>query len=221
MKKFVSGVVAALLLSACGQDSGSSQARTADPDRPVGQPTFVLAFGDSLFAGYNLPQSAAYPAQLEQALRQRGLNVRIQNAGVSGDTTSAGKQRMAFVLDSMTVQPDYALVEFGANDMLRGLSPDQARQNLDAILAEMDRRGIEVLLYEMKAAPNLGRDYATRFESIYPDLAEKYDATVVPFFIEPLIFDRSLVQRDQVHPTEDGVKAMVEETVDVVEDAID
>lgn len=221
MRKLIAAF-AALALSACGKAEGNkADGGTAEADTPVGQPTMVLAFGDSLFAGYNLPRSAAYPEQLEQALRQRGMNVRVQNAGVSGDTTSAGRQRLSFVLDSMTVKPDLALVELGANDMLRGLPPKQARENLDAIMAELDRRDIDIVVMGMKAAPNLGGEYAGEFNAIFPDLADKYDAEIVPFFIEPLIFNRSLVQSDQIHPTADGVKAMVEESVDTIEDALD
>lgn len=216
-------LLAALLLSACGQSEGDASAATkaADNDTPIGKPTLVLAFGDSLFAGYNLPRSQSYPSQLEAALRQRGLNVRMQNAGVSGDTTGAGRQRLEFVLDSMTTAPDVAIVELGANDMLRGLSPAQARGNLDAIMAELERRDIDVIVMEMRAAPNLGRDYRSEFDAIFPDLADKYDAELIPLFIEPLLTDRSLVQNDQVHPTAEGVKAMVDHTIDDIANALD
>lgn len=221
MRQFIT-LLAALLLAACG-DSGDDkgQSQSARDDAVAGAPQLVLAFGDSLFAGYNLSRAEAYPAQLEQALRARGLNVRVQNAGVSGDTTGAARQRLSFVLDSMTVQPDLALVELGANDMLRGLPPGQARGNLDAIMAELDRREIEIVVMGMRAAPNLGRDYIAEFNAIYPELAEKYDAALVPFFIEPLIFDRSLVQRDQIHPTADGVKAMVAESIDAIAEPLE
>lgn len=215
---------AALLLAACGQgDAGGAAAKASSTgaDAPVGRPVLVLALGDSLFAGYNLSRSEAYPQQLELALREKGLNVRVQNAGVSGDTTAAGRQRLAFVLDSMTTKPDLALVEFGGNDMLRGLPPAEARKNLEAIVAELDRRDIEVVIMGMRAAPNLGSRYVSDFDSIYPDLAEKYDAELVPFFIEPLIFNRSLVQSDQIHPTADGVKAMVEHSVDDIAEALE
>ncbi|WP_066553707.1 arylesterase [Croceicoccus bisphenolivorans] len=221
MRNFVA-VLVAILLAACGQASGDAgTSQPGEADAPVGKPVLVLAFGDSLFAGYRLARAEAYPAQLETALRGRGMNVRVQNAGVSGDTTGAGRQRLEFVLDSMTVKPDVALVELGANDMLRGLSPAQARANLDAIMAELDKRDIDVVVMGMRAAPNLGSDYADEFDAIFPDLADKYDAELVPFFIEPLIFDRSLVQDDQVHPTAQGVKAMVEHSVEEIADAID
>jgi len=214
-------LAAALFLSACGQSESGSTASAAADNGPVGKPVLVLAFGDSLFAGYNLTRAQAYPSQLEMALRERGINARIQNAGVSGDTTGAGRQRLSFVLDSMTTPPDIALVELGANDMLRGLSPAQARGNLDAIMAELDRRDIDIVVMEMRAAPNLGSDYRSEFDAIFPDLADKYDADLVPFFIEPLLTDRSLVQNDQVHPTAEGVKAMVSHSVDEIADAIE
>ncbi|WP_240654593.1 arylesterase [Croceicoccus ponticola] len=213
---------AALLLAACGQADGETTGTDRDAAAgPVGKPVLVLAFGDSLMAGYNLQRAQAFPAQLETALRDRGINARVQNAAVSGDTTRAGRQRLNFVLDSMTVKPDVALVEFGGNDMLRGLPPAQAKANLDAILAEFDRRDIAVIVMGMRAAPNLGREYVSEFDAIFPDLAEKYDAEIVPFFIEPLIFNRSLVQNDQIHPTAEGVTAMVEHSVDDIAEAID
>ncbi len=214
----------ALLLAACGQtdgDGAGGNAGAVGADAPVGKPVLVLALGDSLFAGYNLPRAEAYPQQLETALRERGLNVRVQNAGVSGDTTAAGRQRLSFVLDSMTTKPDLALVEFGGNDMLRGLPPAEAKANLEAIVAELDRREIDVVIMGMRAAPNLGSSYVSQFDGMYPELAEKYDADLVPFFIEPLIFDRSLVQNDQIHPTAAGVKAMVDHSVDDIAEALD
>lgn len=217
-------LAAALFLAACGQtdgDGAGGNAGAVGADAPVGKPVLVLALGDSLFAGYNLPRAEAYPQQLETALRERGLNVRVQNAGVSGDTTAAGRQRLSFVLDSMTTKPDLALVEFGGNDMLRGLPPAEAKANLEAIVAELDRRDIDVVIMGMRAAPNLGSSYVSQFDGMYPELAEKYDADLVPFFIEPLIFDRSLVQNDQIHPTAAGVKAMVDHSVDDIAEALD
>lgn len=214
----------ALLLAACGQDGGTATAEgkaAADDGAPVGKPVLVLALGDSLFAGYRLSRAEAYPAQLELALRERGLNVRVQNAGVSGDTTAAGRQRLDFVLDSMTVKPDVALVEFGGNDLLRGLPPAQARANLDAMLEAFAARDIPVVLYAMQAPPNLGGDYVRAFNAIYPELADKHDAELVPLFIQPLLTDRSLVLDDQIHPNAQGVRAMVAATVDQVADVLD
>ncbi len=213
--------VMALLLAACGQADGGADAKETAAPVVTGEPVTVLAFGDSLFAGYKLARSESYPAKLERALRARGLNVTVRNAGVSGDTTAAGLQRLDFVLDSLSTPPDLVLVELGANDMLRGLSAGDARANLDTIMTKLNGRDLPVMLYEMKAAPNLGGEYGGEFNSIYPTLADKHDAELVPFFIEPLIFDRSLVQSDQVHPTAEGVDAMVEKTVDDIAERVE
>lgn len=198
-------------------EAAPQAASEADPQEPQ---RHILAFGDSLFAGYGLPRHAAYPARLESALRARGINARVINAGVSGDTTAGGLQRLEFVLDSLDTPPDLALVELGANDMLRALPPQQARANLDAILTRLSERGIPVVLMGMLAMPNLGREYVAEFNAIYPALACEHDAELVPFFIRPLIEDRSLVQEDQVHPTAAGVDAMVAQTVEAVAAAV-
>lgn len=224
MARFLALAVA-FLLAACGSAGNEAESvskqEQAQAVVPAGPAISVLAFGDSLFAGYGLTRDQSYPARLEAALRARGLNVTVTNAGVSGDTTAAGSQRIDFVLDSMAGQPDLLLLELGANDMLRGLPADQARTNLDDLLAGLGERGIPVMVYAMRAAPNLGGEYGAAFDGIYPALAEKHDVELVPFFIEPLILDRSLVQRDQVHPTAAGVDAMVKRTADQVEDRIE
>lgn len=212
----------ALLLAGCGsaderQAAAPSPAPTASAAMSVmGESVAVLAFGDSLLTGYGLENGESYPARLEAALRARGINARIANAGVSGDTTAAGLQRLAFTLGSQQVNPKLAIVSLGGNDMLRGLPPEETRANLDAILSELRRRGIEVVLLGMLAAPNLGRDYAARFDPIYPQLAKKHGATLVPFFLQPLMDRPELIQPDHVHPTAAGLDALVGATVDTV-----
>lgn len=184
------------------------------PERPI------LAFGDSLLAGYGLEGGESYPSRLEQALRARGVNARIANAGVSGDTTAAGLQRLDFTLKSQPVMPELAIISLGGNDMLRGLPPAQTRANLDAILKRLTGAHIRVVLLGMLAAPNLGKDYAARFNPIYPQLAQKYGATLVPFFLQPVIGKPDLLQDDHIHPTAIGVDAIVSATVDDVKDAL-
>lgn len=212
----------ALLLTGCGssderQAAAPSAAATASAAMPVmGESVAMLAFGDSLLTGYGLENGESYPARLEAALRARGINARIANAGVSGDTTAAGLQRLAFTLDSQPVNPRLAIVSLGGNDMLRGLPPEETRANLDAILTELRRRGIEVVLLGMLAAPNLGREYAARFDPIYPQLAKKHGATLVPFFLQPLMDRPDLIQPDHVHPTAAGLDALVGSTLDTV-----
>jgi len=169
----------------------------------------VLAFGDSLTAGYGLPPAQAFPVRLEAALRRAGVAARVRNAGVSGDTAAAGRARLAWVLRSLGAKPDLAIIELGANDMLRGLDPGQTRANLDAILAELARRRIPVLLAGMRAAPNLGRAYAARFEPIFPELARRHGARLYPFFLAGVAGQKPLLQADGMHPNARGVDLIV------------
>lgn len=223
MKLYAAAVAAvACLLAGCGSDAPpaapSSEASVdASPDVPVmGAERRILALGDSLFAGYGLNSGESYPARLEAALRAKGINARIANAGVSGNTTADGLARLKFTLDSQTPPPDLALVELGANDMLRGLPPEQARANLDAILAEFGRRKIPVVLMGMLAPPNLGAQYRREFDTIYPALAKKHDAMLVPFFLQAVLGRPDLVQPDHLHPTAVGIERIVAATSDTV-----
>ncbi|MBD3760364.1 arylesterase [Rhizorhabdus sp.] len=169
----------------------------------------VLAFGDSLTAGYRLPPGQGFAPQLEAALRKSGVSAWVHNAGVSGDTTAQGKARLAWVLASLKAKPDLVIVELGANDMLRGLDPARAEANLDAILGELRRRDIPILLAGMVAAPNLGKDYARRFDPIYARLAAKHKAGLYPFFLQGVVGNRSLHIGDAIHPNERGVSVIV------------
>lgn len=176
----------------------------------------ILAFGDSLFAGYNLAADEGYPEQLELALRSSGINARVIDAGVSGDTTAAGRQRIGFMLDNAEVAPDLAIVELGGNDLLRGITPDQTRANLDAILSELGERQIPVLLMGMRAPPNMGADYQAQFDGLYPALAQQHGAALVPFFLEAVYDQPTLIQQDRIHPTAEGVEALVAATSEAV-----
>ena len=169
----------------------------------------VLAFGDSLTAGYRLPPGQGFAPQLEAALRKQGVAARVHNAGVSGDTTAQGRARLNWVLAALKAKPDAVIVELGANDMLRGLDPARAEANLDAILAELAKRRIKVLLAGMVAAPNLGPDYAKRFNPIYARLAAKYRVPLYPFFLAGIVGDRSLHIGDAIHPNARGVSVIV------------
>jgi acyl-CoA thioesterase-1 len=180
----------------------------------------VVAFGDSLYAGYNLDQDKGLAPVLEQALNRRGMTVRVVNAGVSGDTTAAGLARLAFTLDGLPRKPDLMLVGLGGNDMLRGLSPKETRANLGAILSEAKRRGIKVMLTGMLASPNMGPDYAAAFNPIYPDLAKRYDATLYPFMLDGVIGKRSLQLPDGIHPNDKGVTVIVDKLAPVVARAL-
>lgn len=171
-----------------------------------GAPIRLLALGDSLTAGYNLPADAAYPAQLEKALRAGGLSVSVINAGVSGDTTAGALSRLDWALAD---KPSHALVALGANDMLRGLSPENAQGNLEKIIAKLQQAGVKVMLAGMLAAPNLGEDYGRRFNAIYPALAAKYKTPLYPFFLDGVATQRTLTLDDGMHPNREGVAEMV------------
>ncbi len=217
---------ALLALAACQGDAPSpSQIAAPEPTASAaaiaGPEVRILAFGDSLFAGYGLASpSESYPAQLEAALRADGRNVRVTNAGVSGDTTAAGRQRFVFTLDSQARKPDLVLLELGGNDLLRGLPPEQTRANLAAMLDELKKRDIPVVLMSLQAPPNYGGAWQRQFDAIFPDLGREYGATVVPFVTEKVFTNARLIQPDRVHPTKQGVAVLVEETADEVTDAL-
>ena len=221
-------VVPALALAACGDDPAPparepiavAPVAVPEPAPIAGPERRILAFGDSLFAGYRVGDRESYPARLEAALRGQGINARVVNAGVSGDTSAAGLQRIGFVLDGMDRPPDLAIVELGGNDLLRGVAPAETRENLAAILAELRRRKIPVLLMGMRAPPNLGESFVKEFDGLYPDLAERYGAALVPFLLEPVYDKPALIQPDRIHPTAAGIEAMVEATADDVARAL-
>jgi acyl-CoA thioesterase-1 len=177
---------------------------SAPPERPL-----VLAFGDSLTAGYGLDQGLGFAPQLQATLRRHGIAASVVDGGVSGDTTEAGKARLGWTLDGLERKPDLVIVELGANDMLRGLDPKLTEANLDAILAELKRRQIPALLTGMRAAPNLDPAYIARFDAIYSSLARKHGSALYPFFLEGVAAQQGLVQADGLHPTFEGVKRIV------------
>jgi acyl-CoA thioesterase I len=185
----------------------SAVAALADPYRIVG-------FGDSLMAGYGLSAGEGFTEKLQAALRERGHDVVITNAGVSGDTTSAGLSRLDW---SIPDEADLVILELGANDMLRGVSPAITEENLDAMLSRLREKGVTVLLAGMMAAPNLGPDYQAAFDGIYPRLARKYDVALYPFFLDGVVADRSLLLDDGMHPNAAGIDRMVERFLPSVE----
>jgi len=186
------------LASWCGQT-------TLANDTP-GSVTRLLVLGDSLAAGYGLAAEEAFPAQLEKALRQAGYRVSVINSGVSGDTTAGGLSRLSW---TMSVDPQLVIVELGGNDALRGLPPEETRANLDAILKHLTDAGVRVILAGMRSPLNLGKDYTTAFDRIYPQLANKYRVAFYPFFLEGVALDPTLNQPDGIHPNGAGVAEIV------------
>lgn len=229
---FLPYVAAALLiqpLAACSSEQSSTNAAVAAAAEPVkdavaAQPAvdskLVLAFGDSLYAGYGVPAADSFPAELQKSLTARGLAVTVDNAGVSGDTTSAGLRRLAFVLDGMARKPDLVLVNLGGNDMLRGVDPAETRANLTAICEELKRRGLPIMLTGMVAAPNLGDEYADAFNPIYLDLAKRFDAVLYPFFLDGVIGVPGLMLPDRVHPSPAGIDRIVARVAPIVADKL-
>lgn len=178
------------------------------------EPFRIVGFGDSLMAGYGLGPGEGFPEKLEAALRARGHDVVIVNAGVSGDTTSGGLSRLDWSVPDGT---QLVILELGANDMLRGIAPEITEKNLDAMIARLKERNIVVLLAGMRAAPNLGADYQAAFDAIYPRLAEKYGVTLYPFFLDGVVADQKLLLADGMHPSAQGVDHMVERALPTVE----
>jgi acyl-CoA thioesterase I len=177
-------------------------------------PIRLVALGDSLSAGYNLPQEAAFPVALERALKAKGYRVEVANAGVSGDTSSGGLDRLDWSVPDGT---DGVILELGANDMLRGLDPAGTRKNVEAIVERLKSRNIPVMLAGMYASRNLGPEYVQKFDGIYPDIAKKHDLVLYPFFLDGVAGDRSLNLPDGMHPTAKGVEIIVERILPSVE----
>ncbi len=169
----------------------------------------ILAFGDSLTAGYGLPRGQGFAPQLEDTLRRNGIRAHVTDAGVSGNTVSQGRARLQWTLDGLKAKPDLAIVALGGNDVLRGLPPARTREDMDAIVAEFKKRGIPVLVAGMLAPPNLGPDYMAEFNSIFPDVARKHGATLYPFFLAGVAGNPALNLPDRIHPNFQGIKKMV------------
>ena len=181
------------------------------------EPYRIVGFGDSLMAGYGLDAGQSFPERLEKALREKGHDVVIAKAGVSGDTSSGGLSRLDWSVPDGT---RLVILELGANDMLRGIGPDITEKNLDAMLARLKERNIAVLLAGMRAAPNLGPDYQAAFDAIYPRLAEKHGVALYPFFLDGVAADRAFLLEDGMHPNAAGIDRMVEKMLPLVEKLI-
>ena len=183
----------------------------------AGEPVLVV-IGDSLVAGYGLAPGEAFPEKLAATLAARGQNVRVVNAGVSGDTSAGGLERLDWAVPA---EATAAIVELGANDALRGLDPAATRGNLDTIIARLKQRGIAVLIAGMLAPPNLGHAYGEAFGAIYPELAKKYSVALYPFFLDGVAARPELNQPDGMHPTARGVDVIVAGILPQVEALLD
>ncbi|MGE0629080.1 MAG: arylesterase [Hyphomicrobiaceae bacterium] len=181
------------------------------------KPVQIIAFGDSLTAGLGVAPSAAFPAKLQKALEAKGIAAEVANAGVSGDTTSAGLERLDWAVPDNT---DIVIVELGANDMLRGLPPSAARASLDSIIARLKAKGTRPVLVGMRSLKNWGQAYADAFEAIYPALAKKHGIPLYPFFLDGVAARPGFNQNDGIHPNAQGVDEIVRRLLPTIERVI-
>jgi acyl-CoA thioesterase-1 len=223
------GLAIVQLLVACGpaqqdapmdvQQQISQTADTATAEK-IEADTLVLVFGDSLYAGYGLAPDEGFAPDLQKALNKAGQNVKVHNAGVSGDTTAAGLRRLDFVLDSLSRKPDLVLLGLGGNDMLRGLNPSETRANMEAMVKKLSDRDVPVMLTGMLAPPNLGREFVDEFNVIYPALANLYDIPLYPFFMDGVVGNPDLFLPDGIHPTAQGIDVIVGKIAPKVSEAL-
>ena len=206
--------LATLVLALAALAAAPLTASLAVATGAAAEPLKVVALGDSLTAGYGLSGSAAFPARLQKALAERGLDVEIVNAGVSGDTASGGRDRLDWSVPDGT---QAVILELGANDALRGIAPEVTRAALDDILTRLKARNIPVLLAGMYAGRNFGADYTKAFDRIYPELAEAHGVPLYPFFLDGVAGEAKLNQRDGIHPTAEGVEEIVRRMLPAVE----
>lgn len=212
LRKSAGLVFAVLAITTLGLNSFSYEAKAQDAEQ---KPKTLVLFGDSLMAGYGLAHENGFAPKLEAALKEVGYNVRVINSSVSGDTTAAGLARLDWAL---VEKPDAVLLELGANDALRGMEPSQTRENLAEILEKLRGMDVDVLLAGMMAPPNMGAAYGDEFNSIYPDLASRYQVDLYPFFLEGVAAEPALNQDDGMHPNADGVEVIVKRILpDVVD----
>ena len=194
--------------------SAMTPALPASAQTPVAKPVKMVVLGDSLSAGLGLSAPAAFPARLQKALKAKGIEVDMVNAGVSGDTTSGGRDRLDWSVPAGT---EAVILELGANDALRGIDPKVTRAALTEILTRLQARKIAVLLCGMVAPPNYGADYSAKFNAIYPDLAKTFQVPLYPFFLQGVAAEAKLNQADGLHPTAEGVDTIVKNILPTVE----
>jgi acyl-CoA thioesterase I len=205
---FMHILVLAIVFMTAG--TASAQTSATGPTKPIK----MVVLGDSLSAGLGLSAASAFPARLQKSLKINGIDVDMINAGVSGDTSSGGRDRLDWSVPPGT---DAVIVELGANDALRGTDPKVTRAALTDILTQLKARGVAVLLCGMVAPPNYGSDYASRFNAIYPDLAKSFGVPLYPFFLAGVAADAGLNQADGMHPTAEGVDVIVKNILPTVQ----
>ncbi|MGB8817221.1 MAG: arylesterase [Rhizobiaceae bacterium] len=203
--------IAQFLLAVSIWGAATTIAKAASSE--MAAPLEIVGLGDSLMAGYELPEADGFPAVLQAALKSRGLDARVTNAGVSGDTTSGGLERLDWSVPDGT---KLVVLELGANDALRGIAPEITRGNLDTMITRLKERNIAVVLAGMLAPPSMGKDYEARFNPVYGELAQKHQVPLIPFFLEGVAGNAALQLPDRIHPNRAGVDLMVENALPVI-----
>jgi acyl-CoA thioesterase-1 len=206
--KFTGLLLLASVTLSCRENSGTKET-VINSEKKV-EMRIINAFGDSLTAGYGLPLENSYPSVLEKKLQAAGYNYKVINSGLSGDTTAGALSRVKWVLAS---KPEIVILSLGANDALRGLPVNEARKNLAQMIEQFQKAGIKILLCGMLAPRNMGEKYYKEFDAIYPDLAKKYQLTLVPFFLDKVALNRALNIGDGIHPNEKGYRYIVDNNI--------
>lgn len=186
-------------------DSNAGLVEVKGPKSAEEADVLVLALGDSLYAGYGLNRGEGFPEELQNSLADAGLNAFVFNAGVSGDTSAAGRGRLDYALDGLPRKPDLVILGLGGNDMLRAIDPSETRNNMEAMVKSLSDKDIPVMLTGMLATPNMGPDYSAQFNPIFPSLAKKYDTALYPFFMQEVVGNQDLFLDDGIHPTAEGI----------------
>ena len=199
----------------------SANATTSGPSEEEQEEKVILFFGNSLTAGYGIDPSESFPAIIQQKIDSLGYDYKVVNAGLSGETTAGGNNRIDWVLERQPV--DIFVLELGANDGLRGLDPEQTRKNLEEMIDKVRQANpeVEIILAGMMMPPSMGRDYSKRFSQVFPTVAEKKDVKLIPFLLENVAGERALNQADGIHPTAEGARIVAENVWEVLEGVIE
>ncbi len=221
LHRYASPLLALQLAAGCQAETLAGGTREAAEEQvEAARPRLVLAFGDSLYAGYGMRPEQSFPAALGRELAEHGIEAEIVNAGISGDTTAGGRLRLAATLDRLPTAPDLVILGLGANDALRGVPAAETRRNLEAMLAELKRRGIPVLLTGLTAPVGFRHPYFQQYERIYPDLARRYGARLEPSLLEGVLTRREYLLPDGVHPNPRGTERMAERVAPLAAEAL-
>ncbi|HYI42851.1 MAG TPA: arylesterase [Sphingomicrobium sp.] len=222
LQRYAAPLLALQLAGGCSaQTQEQPPAQQADAASEQQERRLVLAFGDSLYAGYGMGKAQSFPAALQRELAQRGINAEVVNAGVSGDTTFGGRRRLAATLDRLAAKPDLVVLGLGANDALIGVPAAEVRRNFDAMLAELEQRGIPVLLTGLVAPPAFKSPYFAQYEAIIPEVAERHGAKLEPSLLEGVLTRREYLLADGVHPNPKGTQRMAERVAPLAAEALE